>query len=308
MVAPPLGAPEGAVVAGFERIDVARSDPLVEIVDGHVAPDRALADHAFAQGLLARAGVAIVIGPGPLVVGPDLARGVPSDPAIRAGRALALQLVAVALARGNGLPADQVLVGGLTPWLADGTPVARAAGEIALRRALLPRHGLVFDEPQPVRAGWRSGRRSSAGSSREPRRTATVRHRPDLRTIRASRVAAAVATDLGTALEPGALVARARPRPGCADAAARALEQMADQGWRAVIGDTPAPGRTPGSSRRGSPSGPTASIRSGGSSAEPAEPASRPPFSPRRPPGSRGWWRSGRGACRATPGRRRRRR
>ena len=245
MVAPPLGAPEGAVVAGFERIDVARSDPLVEIVDGHVAPDRALADHAFAQGLLARAGVAIVVGPGPLVVGPDLARGVPSDPAIRAGRALALQLVAVALARGNGVPADQVLVGGLTPWLADETePVARAAGEIALRRALLPAHDLVFDEPQPV-SGPAGELWPALVSGLQPGTStaAIVRHRPDLRTIRASRVAAAVATDLGTAREPGPLIGRALAHArATADAALRTLEQMADQGWRAVIGDTPAPG------------------------------------------------------------------
>ena len=59
IVPPPLGTPESAVVAGFERIDLAVSDPLAEIVDGHVAPDRALADHAFAQAILARAGVVV---------------------------------------------------------------------------------------------------------------------------------------------------------------------------------------------------------------------------------------------------------
>ena len=151
MVTAPLGAPEGAIVAGFERIDVARSDPLGEIVDGHVAPDRALADHAFGQALLARGGVEVVIGAGPLVVGPDLARGVPSEPAVRAGRALALQLVGVVVARGNGLSNDQILIGGLTPWLVEESdPVTRAAGEVSLRRALLPEHELVFDEPRAI--------------------------------------------------------------------------------------------------------------------------------------------------------------
>src|SRR4051812_7448490 len=47
IVPPALGTPESAVVAGFERIDLTVSDPLAEIVDGHVAPERALADHAF---------------------------------------------------------------------------------------------------------------------------------------------------------------------------------------------------------------------------------------------------------------------
>jgi len=110
-VPPPLGAPESAVVAAFERLDIVQSDPLAEIVGGRVAPDRALADHAFAHGLLARAGVMVALSAGPLVVAPDLARGVPSDPATRAGRALAIQLVSVALARGNGVPPEQLLLG-----------------------------------------------------------------------------------------------------------------------------------------------------------------------------------------------------
>src|SRR5207253_6163258 len=66
IVPPALGTPESAVVAGFERIDVAVADPLAEIVDGHVAPDRALADHAFAHAILARAGVTVALGAGPL--------------------------------------------------------------------------------------------------------------------------------------------------------------------------------------------------------------------------------------------------
>ncbi|HEX3428977.1 MAG TPA: lysine 5,6-aminomutase subunit alpha, partial [Candidatus Limnocylindrales bacterium] len=68
IVPPPLGTPESAVVAAFERIDLAVSDPLAEIVAGHVAPDRALADHAFGQGILARSGVIVAVGSGPLVV------------------------------------------------------------------------------------------------------------------------------------------------------------------------------------------------------------------------------------------------
>jgi hypothetical protein len=67
---------------------------MAEIVANAVEPDRALADHAFAHRLARRAGTMIIVGPGPLVVAPDLSSGVPSDPATRAGRALALQLLA----------------------------------------------------------------------------------------------------------------------------------------------------------------------------------------------------------------------
>lgn len=242
IVPPPLGTPESAVVAGFERIDVARSDPLGEIVDGRVAPDRVLADHAFGQAVLARAGVAVVVGPGPLVVGPDLARGVPSDSAVRAGRALALQLVAVAIARGNGLPDDQILIGGLTPWLVEETdPVARAIGEVSLRRELLPNHELVFDEPRSLGTTaaelWPAliGAIQADGGS-----VAVVRHRPDVATIRSTRMTAQVAGEIGAAFESrrlsGAALAHAR---ATAEAALRTLERLADDGWRAVVGMGP---------------------------------------------------------------------
>ncbi len=242
MVTAPLGAPEGAVVAGFERIDVARSDPLGEIVDGHVAPDRALADHAFSQALLARSGVAVVIGAGPLVVGPDLDRGVPSEAAVRAGRALALQLVGVAVARGNGLSNDQILIGGITPWLAEESePVTRAAGEVGLRRALLPEHEIVFDEPRLI-DGPAAGLWPALVTAVQPAdaTAAIVRQRPDRRTIHGARVAAHVAAERGSAFEPsvltGAALAHAR---ATAEAALRTLERLADEGWRVVVGDAP---------------------------------------------------------------------
>ena len=241
IVPPPLGSPESAVVAGFERIDVARSDPLGEIVDGHVAPDRALADHAFGQSLLARAGVVVIIGAGPLVVGPDLTLGVPSDPAVRAGRALALQLLGVVIARGNGLPDDQILIGGLTPWLVgESEPVARAAGEIAIRRALLPNHGVVFDEPRPGVVSAELWPALVAAIQPGAETVAVIRQRPDHRTIRSSRVASIVAGELGTAYETGVLAGAAlRHARATVDAALRTLERLADDGWRAVVGDGP---------------------------------------------------------------------
>ncbi len=119
MAIPPLGVPEGAVVASSERVDLVEADPVAEIVAGGVDPDRALADHAFARRLHRRADTLVSIGPGPLVVAPDLASGVPSDVATRSGRALALQLVGVALARADGIATERIVVGAY-PGLAGG--------------------------------------------------------------------------------------------------------------------------------------------------------------------------------------------
>ena len=95
--------PEGAVVAAFERVDMVEADPMAEIVGGGVDPDRSLADHAFAARFHRRADTMVSIGAGPLVVAPDLASGVPADVVTRSGRALALQLLGVALARADGI-------------------------------------------------------------------------------------------------------------------------------------------------------------------------------------------------------------
>jgi len=242
IVPPPLGTPESAVVAAFERIDLAVSDPLAEIVAGHVAPDRALADHAFAQAILARSGVIVAIGAGPLVVAPDLARGVPSDPSMRAGRALALQVLAVAIARGNGLPDDQIVVGGLTQWLAGETePTSRAVAEVALRRALLPGIGLVFEEPRPDgRSTFELWPEIVAAVQPPGWTTAIVRRGATAAGLRTTRIQAVVAAEIAAAyaersLSEGALEhARAT-----STTALRTLEALANDGWRSVIGDGP---------------------------------------------------------------------
>jgi hypothetical protein len=244
IVPPALGVPESAIVAGFERIDVMRSDTLEEIVDGHVAPDRALADHAFGQAILGRAGVTVAIGAGPLVVAPDLARGVPSSPEARAGRALALQLLSAAIARGNGIGAEQLVLGALTPWLAgESEPVARAVGEIALRRALFPRSGLVLEEPPGADRGtadtWPA--LAAAVQPGEGATVSVVRRAPSAAAIRASRVASIVAGELEGAFEGRRPSGSALEHAQATSAAAlRTLEQLADEGWRAVIGDGPA--------------------------------------------------------------------
>ena len=145
---PPLGVPEGAVVAAFERVDMVEADPVAEIVVGGVDPDRSLADHAFARRLHRRSDTFVSIGPGPLVVAPDLASGLPSDPATRSGRALALQLLGVGLARGDGLASERIVVGAYPAWLADEpSGVARIMAEVDVRRSLFPDQLIRFDEP-----------------------------------------------------------------------------------------------------------------------------------------------------------------
>jgi hypothetical protein len=247
-VVPALGAPEGAVVAAFERIDVFTSDAMTEIVADGVEPDRALADHAFAHRLVRRAGSSILVGPGPLVVAPDLTAGLPSDPATRAGRALALQLLGVALARTDGLAAAQVIVGALPPWVTDEpSAAARAIAEVAVRRALYPGHALGFVE-SPT-GGDRSNLWShlQAAAAVHAGETALVLRTPEGGpeavgiATRAARSAADVAAEVAAATTPGPLrgVALEHAR-GMIAAASATLDRLADAGWRAVSGEHPA--------------------------------------------------------------------
>jgi beta-lysine 5,6-aminomutase alpha subunit len=238
---PALAAPDLAVVAGFERIDVVEVDPIAEIVDEGINPDRALADHAFAHRLLRRAGAQVLVGPGPLVVAPDIARGMPSDPGTRAGRAIALQLLSVALARHQGLTAEQILVGAVPAWIPDERePAVQAIAQVALRRALFAGHALAFDEPAVSAAaeGWPFVFAAAVPGS-EP--TALVLRRAEPARVRqvgeATRAAARVAREVGHALGPRALHGAALDHARSAvDAAQELLEGLLDQGWRSVIG------------------------------------------------------------------------
>jgi hypothetical protein len=243
-VPPALGAPESAVVAAFERVDVADADPMTEVVAGRVAPDRALVDHAFAHALLARAGVVVSISAGPLVVGPDLARGVPSDAATRAGRALALQALSVAIARGNGVPNGQLLVGALPGWLVDEPqPAARAAAEVAVRRALYPELALAFEEPPPPPRGTPDAWAAIVAAVAPPSgASGVILRRPGedaARAITSTRLAAGVTTELAGSLEPPSLGGPALDHAKATVAEAlTTLERLAEDGWRAVLGDS----------------------------------------------------------------------
>jgi hypothetical protein len=249
---PPLGVPEGAVVAAFERVDLVEADPMAEIVVGGVSPDRALADHAFARRLHRRADTLVSIGPGPLVVAPDLVSGVPADAATRAGRALALQLLGVAMARADGLTADRVVVGAYPAWLADeGAAGSRILAEVAIRQALFPGHPMRFDEPFAdsvdllAAATWPY---QVAAALAHVRGEALVMRRPpdDARRTHADgRAAAQVAVDVAAATMPLALdgLAGAHARTVVA-AAISTIERLQDVGWRAVLGESPPSGST----------------------------------------------------------------
>jgi D-lysine 5,6-aminomutase alpha subunit-like protein len=253
--APALAAPEQAVVAAFERVDVVEADPLSEIVAGRVDPDRALADHAFAHRLVHRSGALLLLGAGPLVVAPDLARGVPSDTATRAGRALALQLLGVALARGDGLPADRIIVSALPAWISDETdPIARAVAEVTVRSVLLPGHPLGFSEPATIdrqkTPAWpylvtaALSRGSVGDRSISALLMRNANPSDGQRSMHEARSAAMVAGELARSVAApelrGSALAHAH---GTVTAAVATLERLAEGGWPSILGETPAAAR-----------------------------------------------------------------
>lgn len=248
---PPLGVPEGAVVAAFERVDLVEADPVAEIVVGGVDPDRSLADHAFARRLHRRADTFVSIGPGPLVVAPDLASGVPSDPQTRSGRALALQLLGVALARADGISAERIVVGAYPAWLADEpSAVARILAEVDLRRALFPDQLIRFDEPPGdsprATAAWPYVV-AAALARTGPLGLLMRRRLPDMAGAAAdARSAARTASDVAAVSQRRALHGVASDHAaGMLAAAMSTIERLSDLGWRAVVGDPPrSPGRT----------------------------------------------------------------
>ena len=235
---PALAAPDQAVIAAFERVDLVIADPLREIVSGLVDPDRALADHGFAHRLLARAGTRVVIPASSLVVASDLASGVPSNPATRSGRALALQLFAVSLALADGLLPDSVVVGALPAWLGDEpSAAALAVAEVAVRRELFPSHRLAFLEPSSASANeWQAlvaGVLPDAGdvklllccsSASFVTRAATMRAAVD--------VADAIARSRSRAALTGLA---ADHREAMLAVAAQTLDGLADTGWRWLV-------------------------------------------------------------------------
>jgi hypothetical protein len=208
-----------------------------------------LSDHAFAHRLLRRAGSSILMGAGPLAVAPDLASGLPSNPATRAGRALALLLLGVALARGDGIEPEQIIVGAVPPWLLDESgPAARALAEVALRRALLPSHPLAFEEPATVPAATAAAWPFVLAGVIPPGNSAALILRrppggPMRQAVLAGRAAASVAGEIGAAIGERQLAGPALDHAKAVVLAAiRTLEGLGDRGWRSVLGEAPGGG------------------------------------------------------------------
>ena len=244
---------------------------MAEIVGNAVEPDRALADHAFAHRFARRAGTSILVGPGRSSSRPDLSAGVPSDPATRAGRALALQLLGVTLARGDGLRrrpdhrrrpaalADRRAGTGCPRDRRGRGPAAALPGPPARLRRATDRGRSIG--PVAVRPGGGGGPRR-----RRRARPAGGRFRSGRRGPRRARGAGGLArlrrrraaTDAGAAHRRRA---RARPRDGRGGARDARSPGATRAGGRSPAIRRPASGR----GRRGtrwSPSGPRPSIRS----------------------------------------------
>jgi beta-lysine 5,6-aminomutase alpha subunit len=234
-----FAAPEQAVVAAFERIDYVAADPMREIVEDNLDPERALADHAFAHRLQVRAGCRVVVGPGPLALGADVASGIPSDAPTRAGRALALQALGVELALADGLPADRLLLGAVPDWAVGDGDAGSILLQSWLRRVVFPGHRLVVGGP----LGWlTSPARAVAAVSAltggiaslvvEPSVTGTVA------TMAADLAAAArTAGALRATLSDGALHGDAEVLAArTLRAASAALERLSSEGWASLLG------------------------------------------------------------------------
>ena len=234
-----FAAPEQAVVAAFERIDFVEADPIREIVEDNLDPDRALADHAFAHRLQARAGCRVVLGPGPLALGADVASGIPSEAATRAGRALALQALGVELALADGLPADRLILGAVPDWAAGDGHAGSILLQAWLRRVVFPNHRLIIEGP----AGWLD---SPAG----PAAAVSALAAASVSIVVEPRVSGGVATaaaDLATtagtaralraALGDGALHGEAAELAGkTLRAADAALVRLSAEGWESLLG------------------------------------------------------------------------
>ena len=246
-----FAAPEQAVVAAFERIDYVEADPIREIVEDNVDPERALADHAFAHRLQARAGSRVMIGPGPLALGADLVSGIASDAATRAGRALALQALGVELALADGLPADRLFLGAVPEWSVGDGSTAAVLLQPWLRRIVFPGHRLVVGGPK----GWLGssgaavelvaalvgGVESVVVAPARPGGAAAVA--ADLAT------AAGTARTLRTALGDGQLHGDAAELAAVILRAASAvLERLSAEGWGSLLGT---PGRGASGERLG---------------------------------------------------------
>ena len=238
-VASAFASPEQAVVAASERIDYVEADPIREIVDDNVDPERALADHAFAHRLQARAGTRVVIGPGPLALGSDVARGVPSDTATHAGRALALQALGVELALADGLPAESLLLGAVPEWVGVDGDARSILLQAWLRSVVFSGHRLVIGTPA---AGLTSpGAAVSLVSALSGAVASLVVEHGETGDVASAaanlRAVAAAAATIRSTLGDGDLHGDAVDLAGrTLRVAVNVLERLAAEGWESLLG------------------------------------------------------------------------
>ncbi|MFI5261341.1 MAG: lysine 5,6-aminomutase subunit alpha TIM-barrel domain-containing protein [Candidatus Limnocylindrales bacterium] len=242
-----LAAPDQAVVAGFERVDLVCSDPLESIVEFGVQPSRAFADHAFALQIHGRSGAQLAVGAGPLAVAPELARGEPVDPGTRSGRALALQALTVELSRLGPLPPERILLGALpreAQALGGSSPVAMT--EVALRRLVFPEHPLLIEEVSGHPAGWAAALAASITGGMAP--AMVLRPAPlegaATAAVAETRAALEAAVWLADGRAVGPLRGRALEHAEAAlKAAIATLRALSHDGWGWLLSGVPSPGR-----------------------------------------------------------------
>jgi hypothetical protein len=234
-----FAAPEQAVVAAFERIDFVAADPIREIIEDNVDPDRAIADHSFAHRLQARAGCRVAIGPGPLTLGADLASGIPSDAATRAGRALALQALGVELALCDGLAPDRLMLGLVPDWVVGEVGAGAILLQAWLRHSLYPEQRLMLDGA----TGWLSSNSGfaatvSALTGADVSLVVEPAVSPDASAAAADLAAAArTARGMRTTLGDGALHGDAGELAAkTLRAAESALRSLESEGWESMLG------------------------------------------------------------------------
>lgn len=237
-----LSAPEQAVVAGFERVDLRWTDPLAAIVELGLEPDRAIADHLLAAAIDERSGVTLALGPGPSAIAAEVAAGAPVDSATRGGRALALQALSLELTLAAGMPPERILLGAV-PFEVLASDLDRGLPELALRRVCFPRHDLCLDG-DGAREGWMTALGPWLAGGSTPR-VVVLGDEPSgvaqVRTAVRSADWLAEGRSIGP-LQGSALTYAAR----VLDAALATLRSLASDGWEPILGGERPDGRMGG--------------------------------------------------------------
>ena len=196
-----------------------------------------MADHVFACRVLAHAGMDLLVPAGPLVVVQDLQSGVASSPAIRSGRALAIQMLAVALAEGAGVARHRITVAGLPSWLADERgATGHAVAELAVRRAVFAGCDVALVEPDGSADAATAWRFLATVLVADGRVDMVIARRAD--ELAGLRDGLAMAAGVRASRDAGVMTVLAGAyRDAVLEAAGRELDALEAGGWAAIIGD-----------------------------------------------------------------------